>query len=201
MLTRSEDIASAYKVRKIKENLPLPTVDPLEKLKNLMVKRTSSFELQAVHPDLVGKVIDGLKNSSSFGFDYIDTKIIKLVKPEILPALTHVINLSINTKIFPQTWKKAKIIPVFKKGDYLDSKNYRPVAILPIFSKILERLVFNQIIEYMNENDLIHPSHHAYRKNHNTTSALAQMYDSWIDNFDRVYILVFASWTCQLHLT
>ena len=77
------------------------------------------------------------------------------------------------------------IIPVFKKGDYLDPKNYRPVAILPIFSKILERLVFNQIIEYMNENDLIPPSHHAYRKNHNTTSALVQMYDSWIDNFDR----------------
>ena len=109
MLTRSEDIASALnkffldKVRKIKENLPLPTVDPLEKLKNLMVKRTSSFELQAVNSDLVGKVIDGLKNSISFGLDYIDTKIIKLVKPEILPALTHVINLSITTKVFLQT--------------------------------------------------------------------------------------------------
>ena len=105
MLTRSEDIASALnkffldKVRKIKENLPLPTVDPLEKLKNLMVKRTSSFELQAVHPDLVGKVIDGLKNSSSFGLDYIDTKIIKLVKPAILPALTHVINYSLPTNL------------------------------------------------------------------------------------------------------
>ena len=103
------------KVRKIKENLPLPAVDPLEKLKQLMSGRSCNFELGAVHPDMVGQVIDSLKNSNSFGLDFIDTKIIKLIKPEILPALTHVINLSITCKVFPSSWKQAKIIPLFKK--------------------------------------------------------------------------------------
>ena len=116
-----------------------------------MAKRTCVFELEPVHPDLVEKIIDSLKNSNSVGLDCIETKIIKLIKPEILPALTHVINLSISTRVFPTGWKQAKIIPLFKKGDHLDPKNYRPVAILPIFSKILERAVFNQVIKYMNK--------------------------------------------------
>ena len=191
MYTKSEEVASVQnkffleKVRKIKSNLPMPTIDPLSKLKSLMTSRTCHLKLKPVHPDYIDKVIDNLKNSSSFGLDCIDTRIIKLIKPEILPALTHVINLSICSQTFPASWKQAKIIPLFKKGDYFDPKNYRPVAILPIFSKILERAVFDQIIEYMNNNDLLHPCHHAYRKNRNTTTALVQMYDSWINNFDR----------------
>jgi hypothetical protein len=74
----------------------------------------------------------------------LDTYIIKLVAPHILPALTHIINLSIRDGEFPAIWKKAKIVPLLKKGDALDPKNYRPVALLPIFSKILERAVLSQ---------------------------------------------------------
>ena len=102
----------------------------------------------------------------------------------ILPALTHIINLSISHITFPQLWKKVKIIPLHKKEDLLNPKNYRPVAIIPILSKVLERLVFNQMINYLNQNNLIHPNHHAYRANHNTTTALLQMYDIWLDSLE-----------------
>ena len=53
--------------------------------------------------------------------------------------------------------------------------------IVPIFSKILEILVFNQMIEYLATNQLIHPNHHAYRADHNTTTALIQLYDVWVE--------------------
>ena len=129
--------------------------------------------------------LNNLKNSKSCGLDNIDTYIIKLIKHEILPALTHIVNLSIETSTFPAEYKVAKIIPLLKKSDPLNPKNYRPVAILPIVSKIIERAVFLQIIEYMNENDLLHPSHHGFRPGHNTTTALIQMYDSWIEAVDR----------------
>ena len=102
-----------------------------------MSNRLCSFSLSPVHPDTVEEKIDQLKNSASFGLDNIDTSVIKLIKPYILPALTHVINLSLTTKVFPTDWKKSKVIPLLKKGDSLDPKNYRPVAILPIFSKVL----------------------------------------------------------------
>ena len=80
--------------------------------------------------------------------------------------------------------EKVKIIPLHKKEDLLNPKNYRPVAIIPIFSKILERIVFNQMIEYISANNLIHPNHHAYRAHHNTTTALVQLYDVWLESLE-----------------
>ena len=190
LVTKSQDIASTQneffleKVRLIRENLPPPVIDPLAKLESLMVGRTCNFGLTAVHPDSVDKVMTDLSNSSSFGLDLIDTKVIKLIKPEIVPALTHIVNLSITNRVFPTYWKQAKIIPLHKKDDLLNPKNFRPVAILPVFSKVLERVIFNQIIQYLNDNNLLHPSHHAYRSGHNTTTALIQMYDTWVNAFE-----------------
>ena len=60
-------------------------------------------------------------------------------------------------------------------------ENNTPVAILPILSKILERVIFQQVVEYFNENELFHPNHHGFRQNHNTSSALIQMYDGWVE--------------------
>ena len=134
------------KVTTIRQNLPPVNDDPLKTLKKLMNNRRSVFKLKFVHPDQVKKVILSLKNSKSCGLDNIDTYILKLVVDEILPAMTHVINLSIQQSIFPSTWKVAKVIPLFKKGDSLEPKNYRPVAILVIMSKVLERIVFQQVI-------------------------------------------------------
>ena len=150
-----------------------------------MMGRSCSFSLSSVHPDEVDEIISNLSNSNSFGLDMIDTYIIKLIKPDILPAITHIINLSIYTQIFPTLWKKSKIIPLHKKEDLLNPKNYRPVAIIPIFSKVLERVILNQMVAYITENNLIHPNHHAYRANHNTTTALLQMYDMWLDNLEK----------------
>ena len=78
-----------------------------------------------------------------------------------------------------------KVIPLHKKDDQLNPKNYRPVAIVPIFSKVLERVIFNQMVQYLDQNSLIHPNHHAYRANHNTTTALLQMYDVWVESLER----------------
>jgi hypothetical protein len=187
LVSKPQDVADAQnqffldKITMIKENLPAPTSDPLAVLKSLMVGRSCSFSFSAVYPDEVEKIISGLKNSKSYGFDQIDTYIIKLIKPSITPALTHIVNLSLTTQKFPTNWKKSKIIPLHKKEDQLNPKNYRPVAIIPIFSKILERVVFNQMVEYVTANQLLHPNHHAYRAHHNTTTALIQLYDVWVE--------------------
>ena len=117
--------------------------------------------------------------------DNIDTYILKLVVDEILPAMTHVINLSIQQSVFPSTWKVAKVIPLFKKGDSLEPKNYRPVAILVIMSKVLERIIFQQVIEYMDSFKLLNPNHHGFRSHHSTSTAMIQMYDTWVEAVDR----------------
>ena len=99
---------------------------------------------------------------------------------EVVPPITHIINLSIQQSKFPSQYKIAKVIPLLKKGDPLETKNYRPVAILCIISKIIERVIFLQIVEFMSKNEFFHPNHHGFRADHSTTTAMIQMYDSWV---------------------
>ena len=135
------------KIATIRQGLPNPTDDPLKTLKYIMKGRTAEFSLSCVHPDTVRKIILGLKNSKSCGVDNIDTYIIKLMVDDILPAVTHIVNLSIQQAAFPSQYKIAKVIPLLKKDDPLEPKNYRPVAILCILSKVIERVIFCQIVE------------------------------------------------------
>ena len=76
---------------------------------------------------------------------------------------------------FPNEWKKAKVIPLHKKGDIHQPKNYRPVSILSPLSKILERVVHDQLYKYLSNNKIIHPSFHG--TNRSTLTSLLQMYE------------------------
>ena len=98
--------------------------DPLYKLRESMRGRDCSLRFKAVSPVEIKKIIARLKNSKSTGTDNIDTRTIKMIASDILPALTHVINLSIIRSQFSSDWKHAKIIPLLKKQDPLMPKNY-----------------------------------------------------------------------------
>ena len=169
------------KVKLLQDKLPLQSKDPLQYLQKFMSGKTAKFELRQVHPDEVMSILRSLKNSRSTGWDFIDVDIIKMIAPFILPSLTHIVNLSITNSVFPTEWKKAKIVPLLKKGNALQPQNYRPVALLPVLSKVLEKVVFKQIMEYVENNKILHPSHHGSRPNHSTGTALIEMYTSWID--------------------
>ena len=172
------------KITAIRQGLPAPTDYPLSTLQNMMKDRTEVFSLSCVHPD-ARKIILGLKNSKSCGVDNINTYIIKLMVDDILPAVTHIVNLSIQQAAFPSLYKLAKIIPLLKKDDPLVPKNYRPVAILCILSKVIERVIFMQLVEYMNTNDFFQPNHHGFRGHHSTSTAMIQMYDTWVQAVDK----------------
>ena len=173
------------KVRHLRDSIPGTDSDPHFKLRESMKDRDCSLTFKAVHPNEVKSVINKLKNSKSTGVDDVDTGIIKLIASDILPGITHIINLSITESEFPTIWKLAKVIPLLKKGDTMTPKNYRPVALLPIVSKILERVVFNQLVEYLDKNGLLHPNHHGCRHDHSTATALIQMYDQWTEEVDQ----------------
>ena len=70
------------------------------------------LHLKASHPEEVEKIIANLKNSKSTGLDYIDTSVIKLASQELIPSITHIINLAIRDKCFPASWKKSKVVPL-----------------------------------------------------------------------------------------
>ena len=73
--------------------------------------------------------------------------------------------------------KVAKVIPIHKKGDNQLFNNYRPISLLPFFSKVYEKIVFNQLYKYIDRNSLLHESQHGFRENHNTESAALELTD------------------------
>ena len=172
------------KVLQLRERIPAVASDPMATLRGVLSNRQCTFQLRPVSPVEVKEIITKLKNTKSTGMDYIDTWVIKLVGGDILPALTHIVNLSISRNEFPLSWKIAKVVPLLKKGDPLQSKNYRPVALLPIFSKVLEKAVFLQVVKYLESNHLLNPNHHGCRQGHNTATALLQMYDQWLEEVE-----------------
>ena len=78
-----------------------------------------------------------LKASSSEGYDNVSTKLLKQTVKEVATPLAHIVNLSLSHGIFPNDMKLAKIVPIFKNGNTKVFNNYRPISILPAFSKIL----------------------------------------------------------------
>ena len=98
----------------------------------------------------------------------------------IAPPVHHIITLSIMQRRFPTSWKLTKIIPLHKKLNRLDPKNYRPVALLSPLSKILEKIIYTQIYNYFSNNKIFHSSLHGYRQHRSTQTALLQLYDLWV---------------------
>ena len=174
------------KVNTLRNAIPRVDHDPLTTLRKSMQNRQCSFSMKQLTEEEVIKIITSLNNSSSTGINFIDAQTIKSVKHEIVTAITHIINLSIETSTFPSIYKKSQIIPLKKKPTLndLNCSSYRPVNLLPIPGKILEKAVFNQLVTYLEENKLIHPNHHGGRKEHSTTTALVQMYNNWIEDME-----------------
>ena len=105
---------------------------------------------------------------------------LKIGAPIIAPAIAHVINLSLGEGKFPQKWKLARIIPLQKSktADRLKPSSFRPVSLLPLISKLAERVVQKQILNYLEVSGLLSAKQHAYRNKCSTTTALIELMDT-----------------------
>ena len=128
----------------------------------------------------VNKILKSLSNSRSTGLDELDNFSVKIAADFIAKPLHHIVTLSVMQQKFPRSWKFSKVLPLHKKEDQLERKNYRPVAILSPLSKVLEKIVYEHLYEYFTVNHLFHPNLHGYRKSRSTQTALLQMYDRWV---------------------
>ena len=133
LFTKSQEIADTQnsyfidKVKKLREENSLSVSDPLSNIKAQMTGRTCSMSLSCVQPEEVRDIISNLSNSAAFDLDEIETYVLKLLKDEWTPEITHTINLSIRHGVFPNKWKDSKAIPIYKKDDILRPKNYHPI--------------------------------------------------------------------------
>ena len=144
----------------------------------------SSFTLNETHCVFVHCVVSSLRVDKATGVDGISARFLKEACPGIVPSLTHIINLSISCGYFPDEWKISKVLPLYKEDLKSDPNNYRPISLLPFVSKIIEKVIFKQLYEYLTHNNLLAGSQHGFRPMHSTLTTLHEATNNWCLNID-----------------
>ena len=173
----SKDIADGFNKfyvnlgASLAKKIPTTNIDPITFLK------------RSIHENILFSVvtekelIDLLKNmkSASSGWDGLSPHIIKLTSHFFTKPLLHICNLSLSCGVFPSELKIAKVLPLYKSGDDVQLVNHRPVSILPVFSKVLERLMYDRVTEFLKNH--LYKYQFGFRKKHSTSIALMVLVD------------------------
>ena len=150
---------------------------------NIRPDNGTTFMFRFVSERDVAKAIKKLSTKKAAGYDELPAKLIKNISIKIIKPVTLLINRCILENEFPKSMKKANITPLFKKKDKLNKDNYRSVNLLPILSKIMERILYNQVYEYMN------PQFHQYlsgfRKGYSCQDVLVKMTEDGREQLDK----------------
>jgi len=120
----------------------------------------------------------------STGYDGISGHVFKNVSMEISIPLSYLINNSLINGTFPSALKEAKIIPIFKAGDKSQCSNYRPISILPFFSKIFEKIIYKRLKSYLNTINIPSKNQFGFQEKCSTYMALANAYEHLTDAAD-----------------
>ena len=120
-----------------------PILKKLEAFISTKLPEENIFIIPYITEDFVYKFLTSLDNNKATGIDNISSKIAKISAPVITKHLTEICNHSIRNSCFPSIWKKARVTPLHKRNSTDDPENYRPISILPLLSKVLEKHVHN----------------------------------------------------------
>ena len=150
-----------------------------------------------------------MKNSHAYGVDKLDITVVKLAATVLLPVITHIVNLSLASSIYPARWKISRLIPQLKNKDSerISPGSYCPVAQLLLISKLTERVVQSQLLNYLEESSQLSHNHQAYRSRLSTNTGLIQVMDSIATATDLNHINasmssnLSAAFDCMVHNT
>ena len=130
------------------------------------------------------KIIRSLNINKAHGHDDISVRMIKMCDESLVQPLSLIFRGCIDTGIYPDTWKKSNIVPVHKKGDKQIVNNYRPVSLLPICSKILEKIIFDSIMRFLNKNKLLSDAQSGFRPSDSCEYQLLSIVHDIYKSFD-----------------
>ena len=137
----------------------------------------NSIDRPITNAEEVHKLCKEINPMKSSGMDELSSKLCKDAFLVLSEQLAHLFNCSLNSGCFPDKWKIAKIIPLFKGGDRENVNNYRPVSLLPLPGKLLEKIVHKRISNFWDENGTLTANQGGFRKGHSTVATIADLTD------------------------
>ena len=129
-------------------------------------------------------LVNNTKNKKSKDHDDIDMCLVKKLIPHLVIPLAHIFNVSLQTGVFPDGMKIARVIPLFKNGNANDFTNYRPISLLSQFSKILEKIFHNRMMSFIEEKNILYESQYGFRKNMSTSLAIFELVENITTSID-----------------
>ena len=140
----------------------------------------------SVTPKMVRKVVMNLDLSKASGLDCIPVVVLKNCEPELSYILAELFNKCLKESCFPDCWKVSSVVPVFKNvGERSTAKNYHPVSLLSVFSKVFEKLVNNRIVDHLEKCGLFSDFHYGFRSSRSTADLLTVVSDRIARAFNR----------------
>lgn len=144
------------------------------------------FKFNNIDESQLHKNVMALENKFSTGIDDVPISVVKqTIRFLSNPLLTHIINSCLISGFFPDKLKIAKVIPMFKKGCLNDPTSYTPISLLPVHSKIFEKVVYYQLLNYLEEKELIEKQHHGFRPGRSTITAGINFVHTIINSINR----------------
>ena len=157
-----------------------PVANPLLSGDFKMNKTKAKFHFRTIEVQEIRDAFANVNTAKSFGTDNISRYFLKLALPFIENSLAFMFNKSIETSMFPDSWK----IAICKNGDRADKSNYRPISVFPVISRLFEKRLTNQVYKHMEYNSLFSSGQSAYLRLHSTATHLLKNTDDWYNGLD-----------------
>ena len=142
-----------------------------------------TFNFSPVSAPEVSRIISSLKNKSA-DINSLPAGALKSVSGVVSPVVAEMVNLSFRSGSFPDSEKIARVVPIYKDGSQADVSNYRPISILPLFSKVYEKVVYRQLYEYLISNNILTCKQFGFRSGVSTSNALVSLTRYIYDELD-----------------
>lgn len=181
-INKPQLIAEQFNNYFIEKIMPIPGAG--RRSSAYITNKPKSMFMPPCQPIEIFNIIKCIKNTNSVGYDDISTKIIKHVADLISKHLSHIMNLCISHGVFPDRLKVSIVKPILKKGNKQQMQNYRPIALLPIFSKIFEKYIYNELYTYLEKQNILCNEQKGFRKNTTINMAIYDFLNRIMTNID-----------------
>ena len=169
---------------KLSNDIP-ETVNPLLTDEYIVNPKNAPFSFIPVAPKQLIETMGKFKTSLGSGLDGISSFCLKVGMPVLAGSLSQLFNMSMSLGLFPDDWKIARVAPIYKDGSEDETSNYRPISVLPVISRLFEKLVYNQLYGFLNMNKLLFSQQSSFRLQHSVLTCHLKYTNNWYLNLEK----------------